>query len=78
MSIVRNTAGTIVLSGACSVDEAEALLRLLQETPRAQLDWTSASHLHSAVVQLILAARPDPIGRCGDPFIARWVALGSV
>ncbi|ABD90128.1 hypothetical protein [Rhodopseudomonas palustris] len=72
MSVVRNAAGTIVLSGACPVDEAEALLRLLQETPQAALDWTQSSHLHSAVLQLILATGPDLVGTCGDPFVARW------
>ncbi|HEY0328437.1 MAG TPA: hypothetical protein VGC77_04995 [Rhodopseudomonas sp.] len=72
MSVVRNEAGTIVLSGACPVAEAEALLRLLQETPEAPVDWTRSSHLHSAILQLILAMGPELLGPCGDPFVARW------
>jgi hypothetical protein len=79
MSVHREATGTVALVGACSVEDAEALLQLLQSTPAAPCDWTRCSHLHTAVVQVMLAARPALIGPCGDAWIEQWVSqqLGS-
>ncbi len=74
MSVRRETDGRIVLTDACMVEDAEPLLQLLQETPHAACDWRQCGHLHTAVVQVILAARPALIGPCGDPWIDQWVA----
>jgi hypothetical protein len=73
MSVRRHDDGTILLEGDCPVDEAESLLQLLQATPAARVDWTRSHHLHTAVLQVILAARPTLVGRCGDPWIAEWI-----
>ena len=40
------------------IEDAEPLLELLLATPAAPLDWTQCDHLHTAVLQVILAARP--------------------
>lgn len=74
MSVRQNADGSIVLEGACPVEDAEPLLQLLQATPDAPCDWTRCSRLHTAVVQVILAARPALRGPCGDPWIQQWVA----
>ncbi len=74
MSLRRDDAGAIVLDGVCPVDDAEQLLQMLQATPTAMLDWSRCSHLHTAVLQLILAARLAPAGPCGDPWVRQWVA----
>lgn len=71
------TKGSIALVGACPVEDAETLLQLLQSTPTAPCDWTRCSHLHTAVVQVILAARPALIGPCGDAWIEQWVSPQS-
>jgi hypothetical protein len=68
MTLRRDPSGTIVLEGSCPVEDAEPLLRMLQQTPDAALDWTGCRHLHTAVLQIILAARPRRTGPCGDPF----------
>ena len=73
MSVGRRNDGTIVLEGVCPVEDAESLLQMLQATPGALLDWTRSNHLHTAVLQVILATRPTLIGRCGDPWVAEWV-----
>jgi hypothetical protein len=78
MSARRDERGTIVLEGHCPVEDAEPLLQLLQETPAALLDWSRCGHLHSAVVQLIMAARPALIGPCGDPWIRQWAAINHM
>ena len=74
MSVRRQDDGSVVLDGNCPVEEAEALLQMLQATPAAPLDWTQCSHLHTAVLQVVLAARPALIGPCGDRWIEQWVA----
>jgi hypothetical protein len=73
VSVCRQEDGTILLEGGCPVEDAESLLQLLQATPGAPVDWTRSNHLHTAVLQVILAARPTLVGRCGDPWVAEWV-----
>ena len=73
MSVHREANGTIALVGACPVEDAEPLLQLLQSTPGAPCDWSGCSHLHTAVVQVILTVRPALIGPCGDAWIERWI-----
>lgn len=79
MSVRRGEDGTaIILDGNCPVEEAEPLLQLLQATPTASLDWRQCTHLHTAVLQVILAARPPLIGPCGDAWVQRWVTSNAV
>ena len=73
MSVRRRDDGTIVLDGPCSVEDAEPLLRLLHATPDAAVDWKQCGTLHTAVVQVLLAARPTLVGPCGDPWVAQWL-----
>ena len=72
MTVLRSDNGTIVLDGACPVEDAEALLQLLQATPTAGIDWTQCRQLHTAVFQVILASGAAPVGPCGDPWVAEW------
>jgi hypothetical protein len=74
MSIRRDGDGTIVLDGSCPVEDAEPLLQMLQATPAARVEWTHCHHLHTAVVQVILAARPALGGGCGDTWLRQWLA----
>lgn len=74
MSVTRDRDGTIVLEGACPVEDAEPLLQLMQKFPAAALDWTRCSQLHTAVLQVILAGRMTPAGPCGDPWVRQWLA----
>lgn len=74
MSVHQSDGGTIILEGGCPAEDAEPLLQLLQATSEARLDWAECGHLHTAVLQVILAARPLLIGPCGDPWVERWVS----
>jgi hypothetical protein len=47
-----------VLRGAVTVEEAEALLEWLQNKPAAKADLSACSHLHTANLQVLMAARP--------------------
>ena len=66
--------GRIRLSGDCTIEDAEALLRCFSDDPRAEVDWSGCEHAHSAVIQVLLAVRPRIVGRPEDPFLADFVA----
>jgi hypothetical protein len=62
----------IRLQGHCGVEEAEQLLGLLQ-SGAVRVDWSGCTGLHTALVQLLLAAGQVPDGTTDDPFLARFV-----
>ncbi len=73
MTIRQDEDGTIVLLDACPAEEAELLLERLLSTPTPALDWTGATGIHTAVLQVVLAAGLVPAGPCGDKLIAGWL-----
>ena len=72
--------GTIVLSGNCPSGDAEELLQLLLGDFDAAVDWRSCTAAHTAVIQVLLAARRDILGPPRSalldtvvaPALARW------
>jgi hypothetical protein len=63
----------ILLEDICAVEDAEILLQELL-TGAAQVDWSGCTHLHTACLQVLLAARPPVRGTPANPEIARWLA----
>ncbi|MBM6579569.1 hypothetical protein ILT44_05190 [Microvirga sp. BT689] len=63
----------IVLEGACRVEDAEPLLGWLQADRSLIVDLTDAEHLHTAVLQLLMAMRPALKGPARDDFIREWL-----
>jgi len=47
-----------VLTGVCAVEEAESLLSWVLQHPGAPVDAAACEHLHSAVLQVLMARRP--------------------
>ncbi|TNC46225.1 hypothetical protein FHG66_19265 [Rubellimicrobium rubrum] len=70
--------GAILLEGECPVEDSEALVQALQDSPGRVIDWTGATRLHTSVVQVVLLAERQVIGPCGDPFVARWIEPSMV
>jgi hypothetical protein len=64
----------IRLSGACRVEDAETLLVVLQFNPGRRVDISDVTHLHAAVVQVLLAFRPKLSGVSPDLFVENWLA----
>lgn len=60
---VRIADGAIVLEGRCPAQDAEDLLRALQEMPGAPVDIARVQKLHMAVLQVLAAARPSVRGQ---------------
>ncbi|WP_294392405.1 hypothetical protein [uncultured Sphingomonas sp.] len=70
---VRVEGDRVILSGPCLVEDAEPLLLALQAGAR-MVDWTAATRLHGALVQLLLAACMPVVGQVADPFLRAHVA----
>ena len=48
----------IIFRDVVQVEEAEALLEALQKNPTLKVDLTACTHLHTANLQVLMAARP--------------------
>ena len=48
----------VIFREVVAVEEAETLLEVLQQRPSAKVDLTACTHLHTANLQVLLAARP--------------------
>jgi hypothetical protein len=73
---VRLDDGAIVVEGVCPVEDAEALLEQLQAHPGVPVDCTGCSSMHTAVIQVLMAANAAIAGTCGDDLVQRWSGLG--
>lgn len=62
-----------VFSGICGAESAEPLLAWLLEEKNPTVDLAGCRHLHGAVLQVLLAARPEISGTPEDPFLREQV-----
>jgi hypothetical protein len=58
----------------CTVEDALPLLEFLKGSAMPEVDLLACTHLHTALLQLLLAARPRLASPPADPALARWVA----
>jgi hypothetical protein len=65
--------GTIMLEGNCPIEDAERLLRCLLAGPAGPVDIRSCMTMHTAVLQVLLAARPVIRGPSRSPFFHKWI-----
>ncbi|NHC46767.1 hypothetical protein [Motilibacter aurantiacus] len=65
---------TAVLEGVLTVEEAEPLAAWLRETPGARVNLRNCTHLHTAGLQALLAARVKVSVPPVDEFLRAWVA----
>lgn len=72
---VRSKDGRIILEGRCRVEDAEALLAALQHQPDDVVQLDMAETIHSAVVQVLLAAKPRIEGVSKHVFLAEYDIL---
>lgn len=73
MTIQMSPAGTIVLEGSCPSEEAEVLVQLLLADPEAHVDWRACEAAHSAVIQVLLAAKPMILGPPANESLRKWI-----
>ncbi|HZH09899.1 MAG TPA: hypothetical protein VEZ24_05990 [Microvirga sp.] len=70
---VRLDGNVIILEGPCRVEDAEPLLGWLQADRGRVVDLGEAEHLHTAVLQILMALRPAIRGTARDAFLQDWV-----
>jgi hypothetical protein len=70
---IRRDDDTVVLENVCPVDDAEVLMQELLDGA-ALIDWSGCTHLHTACLQVILAAGTPLRGSPASPSLVRWVA----
>ncbi len=73
MTVQRSPDGTIALSGHCGVEDADVLQGHLLATPESTVEWSGCEHLHSAVLQVLLIARPPLRGVPASTFLRTHV-----
>lgn len=73
MPILYEDGGLARWVEVCTIEEAEGLLTWLREHPDGAVDLAACTHLHTALCQLLLAARPALLQPPGDPFLRQWV-----
>ncbi len=62
----------VLIEGICSVEDAMPLLEFLQAHAGASVDMRACSHLHSAALQVLLAAaRVTQLPQ--EDFLRRWL-----
>lgn len=57
----------------CTVEEAELLLQWLQDQPGGKVKLKECTHIHTAIVQVMLAAKVIVMLPPTDPDLARWL-----
>jgi hypothetical protein len=64
---------TAVLEGVVTVEEAEPLADWLRRTSAPRVNLRKCTHLHTAVLQCLLAAGVTISVPPADPFLRTWV-----
>ena len=71
---VRVSGKMIHVEGNSLVEDAEPILAALQADVESIVDISTASRLHSATIQMLLALKPVVRGAPSDSFQAREIA----
>jgi hypothetical protein len=69
---VRFGKNSVTMEGECTVEEALPLLEYLQSHAQAKVTMRACTALHSAVMLVLLAARPKIASLPDEPFLRRW------
>jgi hypothetical protein len=70
---IRTEDSTIQLMGLCGHDDVESLLAALTDHPDLPIDLTAATHLHGAILQLLMRAGRRIEGEPLDAFVSTWL-----
>jgi hypothetical protein len=63
----------LIFRDVVQVEEAEALLEALQKKPTLKVDLTACTHLHTANLQVLMAAKPRICSWPQDPELRTWL-----
>lgn len=63
----------IQLIGHVGIDEADGVLQWFRERNRAEVDLAKCQHLHSAILQILIAANPRIVAMPLDTDLRDWL-----
>ena len=66
-------ANVATLSGRCGAEDAEPLLLALQDDQGLVVDLSAATRLHTAIVQILVALKPDVRGIRAHPLLQSFI-----
>ena len=72
MSIVYKETN-VIFEGICSSEQAEKLREWLEMNPKGLLDFKNCQHIHSSVLQVLMAAHSVISVPPDDPYLRDWV-----
>ena len=64
---------TVYLRTPSRVEDAEAVLAILDADPTCIVELGECGPLHTAVVQILIALQPTLSDASADPFLERWL-----
>lgn len=70
---IRYEGNTIHMDSFCAIDEAEGMVRFLEEHSSPRVELTQCQHMHTALLQLLLSYRVELAGEAYNPFISKWI-----
>lgn len=71
---IRYEKTTAYLEGVCAPEEALELVEWLRGRKAPKVDLKTCEHVHSSVLQVLLALKPKLAAPPAEPFLAAWVA----
>lgn len=71
---IRYEGDAVRMEGVCAIEEVDGLLAFLERTPSATVSLEACEHLHTAVLQALLAYDVKLVGEVYEPFLWKWVA----
>jgi hypothetical protein len=73
MTVQTSPAGAVLLEGECPSEDAEALFQHLSAHPGVTVDWRACESAHTAVVQVLMALKPNLLGPPNSQVLRDWV-----
>ena len=65
---------TATAEESCTVEDAMPLLEFLTSHRAARVDLSACANLHTAVLQVLLAAKPKIAAPSREAFLSRWLS----
>ena len=65
--------GVLYCAGTLAVDDAEQLLQVALDAQGANADLSACGHVHSACLQVLMAARVRVTAWPAQPLLAAWL-----
>jgi len=66
-------ADEVALLGTCVAEDALELAEWLCRTPAPKVNLSDCSHLHTSLLQTLIAYAPEISAAPQDAFLARWI-----